>query len=48
MDELEISLVLRYSVPKNGLTINGILRGLEKDKDVLLIPFAASLSTFRV
>lgn len=27
MDELEIRLVLRFSVPKDGLTVNGILQG---------------------
>jgi|Deesub1362B_J571_1020462.scaffolds.fasta_scaffold00001_72 hypothetical protein len=36
MDELEISLVLRYKVPKNGFRFNGVLRGLEKDKDILM------------
>jgi hypothetical protein len=25
MDELEIKIVLRYSVPENGLTLNGLL-----------------------
>ena len=36
MDELEIRIVLRYSVPENDLTINGLLRGLEEDKDFLM------------
>lgn len=36
MDELEINIVLSYKVPKNGLTFNGILRGLEQDKDILM------------
>ena len=30
MDELEIKIVLNYKVPENGLTLNGILRGLEQ------------------
>lgn len=30
MDELEIKLVLRFSVPKDGLTVNGIFQGLEE------------------
>ena len=29
MDEMEIKLVLRFSVPKDGLTVNGIFQGLE-------------------
>jgi hypothetical protein len=36
MDDLEITIVLRYSVPEKGLTFNGLLRGLERDKDVLM------------
>lgn len=36
MDDLEISIVLRYNVPKKGLTFNGLLRGLDRDKDVLM------------
>lgn len=36
MDELEIKIVLDYKVPKTGLTINGILRGLEQDKNILM------------
>ena len=27
MDELEIKLVLQFSVPKDGLTVNGIFQG---------------------
>ena len=36
MDELEIKIVLGYKVPEKGLTLNGILRGLEQDKDILM------------
>jgi hypothetical protein len=36
MDELEIKIVLRYSVPENGLTLNGLLRGLDQDKNLLM------------
>ena len=36
MDDLEISIVLRYRVPKKGLTFNGLVRGLDRDKDVLM------------
>ncbi|MDH7511904.1 MAG: hypothetical protein QHH14_03035 [Clostridiales bacterium] len=36
MDELEIKIVLAYKVPEIGLTLNGILRGLEQDKDILM------------
>lgn len=36
MDELEIRIVLRYRVPENGLTLNGLLRGLDEDKDLLM------------
>jgi hypothetical protein len=36
MDELEIKSVLRYTAPENGLTLNGLLRGLDQDKDLLM------------
>lgn len=36
MDELEIRLVLRFSVPEDGLTVNGILQGLEGHTPVIL------------
>jgi transposase-like protein len=36
MDELEIRIVLRYKVPERGLTFNGLLRGLEPDRDVIV------------
>lgn len=36
MDELEIRIVLRYKVPERGLTFNGLLRGLEQDRDVII------------
>ena len=36
MDELEIKIVLSYKVPKNGLTLSGILRGFEQDKEIMM------------
>jgi len=36
MDELQIRLVLRFSVPKDGLTVNGILKGLEEQTPLIL------------
>lgn len=36
MDEIEIKIVLAYNVPENGLTLNGILRSLEQDKDIVV------------
>ena len=36
MDELEIKIVLGYKVPETDLTLNGILRGLEQDKNILM------------
>lgn len=36
MDELEIKLVLQLSVPKDGLTVNGIFQGLEEQTPELL------------
>ena len=36
MDELEIKIVLSYKVPETGLTLNGILRGFEEDKNILM------------
>lgn len=36
MDNLEIKIALKYKVPENGLTLNGILRGFEQDKDLLM------------
>ena len=36
MDELEIKIILSYKVPENGLTINGILRGLQEDQNTLM------------
>ena len=37
MDDLEITIVLRYNVPEKGFTFDGLLRGLEKDRDTILI-----------
>lgn len=36
MDDLEITIVLKYNVPEKGLTFNGLLRGLEKDRDTIM------------
>jgi len=36
MDKLEIKLVLTFSVPENGLTVNGILQGLEEQTPEVL------------
>jgi hypothetical protein len=36
MDELKIRLVLRFSVPKDGLTVNGILQGLKEQSPLIL------------
>jgi hypothetical protein len=36
MDELEIKLVLQFSVPKDGLTVNGIFQGLEEQAPEIL------------
>ncbi len=36
MDELEIRLALRFSVPKDGLTVNGILQGLKEQTPLIL------------
>jgi len=36
MDELEIKIALSYKVPKTGLTLNGILRGLQEDQNTLM------------
>ena len=33
MDELEVKIIFQYTVPEKGLTLNGILRGLEKRLD---------------
>jgi len=36
MDENEITIVFRHRVPKKDSTFNGLLRGLEQDKDLLM------------
>ena len=36
MDELEIKIVLSFKVPENGLTLNGIFYGLDKDNPNLM------------
>ena len=32
MDDLEIKIAIPYRIPKNNLTLNGLLRGLERDR----------------
>jgi hypothetical protein len=36
MDDLEIKIALTYKVPKNNLTLNGLLLGLERDRDKIM------------
>ena len=36
MDELEIKIALSYKVPESDLTFNGILRGVQEDKNTLM------------
>jgi len=36
MDDLEIKIAITYRVPKNNLTLNGLLRGLERDRDEIM------------
>jgi len=36
MDKLEIKIVLSYKIPEKGLTLNGILRGLQEDQNKLM------------
>ena len=36
MDDLEIKIAITYKVPKNNLTINGLLRGLEHNRDEIM------------
>jgi hypothetical protein len=31
MDDLEIKIAITYKVPKINLTLNGLLRGLDRD-----------------
>jgi len=36
MDDLAIKIAITYKVPKKGLTLNGLLRGLERDRDSIM------------
>lgn len=36
MDNLEIKIAITYKVPKKGLSLNGLLRGLECDRDSIM------------
>lgn len=36
MDELEIKIAISYKIPKNDLTLNGILRGLKEDQNMMM------------
>jgi len=36
MDDLEIKIAITYKVPENNLTLNGLLRGLEQNRDEIM------------
>ena len=36
MDDLEIKIAITYRVPEKNLTLNGLLRGLESDRDEIM------------
>jgi len=36
MDDLEIKIAITYKVPQSNLTLNGLLRGLERDRDEIM------------
>jgi len=36
MDDLEIKIAITYKVPENNLTLNGLLRGLEHNRDEIM------------
>jgi len=36
MDDLEIKIAITNKVPKNNLKLNGLLRGLERDRDEIM------------
>lgn len=36
MDDLEIKIAITYKVPERGLTLTGLLRGLERDRDEIM------------
>jgi len=36
MDDLEIKIAITYRIPRNNLTLNGLLRGLERDRDEIV------------
>jgi hypothetical protein len=36
MDDLEIKIAIVYKVPKNALSLNGLLRGLARDRDRIM------------
>lgn len=43
MDDLEIKITLSYKVPENNLTLNGLLRGLERDRDEIMRNFLGAI-----
>ena len=45
MDDLAIKIAITYKVPKRGLTLNGLLRGLERDRDVIMRDVLATILT---
>jgi hypothetical protein len=36
MDDLEIKIAITYKIPKSNLTLNGLLRGLDRDGDEIM------------
>jgi len=43
MDDLEIKIAITYKVPKRGLTLNSLLRGLESDRDSIMRAILATM-----
>ena len=46
MDDLEIKIAITYRIPRNNLTLNGLLRGLECDRDEIVAPEASGEAIF--
>jgi len=46
MDDLEIKIAITYRIPRNNLTLNGLLRGLERDRDEIVAPEASGEAIF--
>jgi hypothetical protein len=43
MDDLEIKIAITYKIPKRGVTLNGLLRGLESDRDSIMRAILATI-----